>query len=56
MTAKEFESYTRGIAYHAIKFERGKITGDELIEALRVQLGDDVFEETVKIMDKNEKK
>ena len=52
MTSKEFESYACGIAYHAIKFERGKINAEELLEALRVQLGDEIFEEAKKIMDK----
>ncbi len=55
MTSKEFESYTRGIAYHVLKFKRGKIDGDELYEAMLVQLGKDTFEEAEKIMDANKK-
>ncbi|MCL2697495.1 MAG: hypothetical protein FWE74_05385 [Oscillospiraceae bacterium] len=51
MKAKEFESYTRGIAYHAIKFERGEIDGKTFVKALKVQLGTEVFDETKKILD-----
>jgi len=56
MTAKEFESYTRGIAYHVLKFRHGKIDGDELYEALLVQLGRDTFEEVEMTMDENKKR
>jgi hypothetical protein len=52
MTLQEFKSYTRGMAYHVVKFERGEIDSDGLVEALRVQLGDEVFEEAESIMDK----
>jgi len=55
MTSKEFESYTRGIAYHILKFKQGKISGDELYEAMLVQLGQDTFKEAEKIMDEFKK-
>ncbi|MCL1824107.1 MAG: hypothetical protein FWG44_07885 [Oscillospiraceae bacterium] len=56
MTAKEFESYVRGIAYHAEKFKRGKINGDELYEALQILIGKEAFIEAKEIMDENENK
>ena len=53
MTTKEFDNYNRGIAYHVERFHRGKITKEELYEALQVQIGEDAFKAAQEIMDKN---
>jgi len=50
MTSKEFESYTRGIAYHVLRFKEGMINAEELYEAMLVQLGRDTFEAAAKII------
>ena len=53
MTAKEFESYTRGIANSTIKLERGLITKEQHILDMKVILGKDIFKETAEIIDEN---
>jgi len=52
----KFKSYTRGIAYHTLRFKQGIIRGDEFYEAIKVILGEDVFKEVEKIMDENKKR
>jgi hypothetical protein len=51
MTKQEFEAFKDNASYHVEKFRRGKIDGDELVEALRVSFGDDSFVRVRKIMD-----
>jgi len=54
MTTKEFESFTRGIAHSTVKLERGLIDTKEFAKTMKVLLGLEVFEETVKIMDEED--
>jgi hypothetical protein len=54
MTKQEFESYTRGIAYDVIQFKRGKISGDELYKAMRIKIGRETFDSTLKLMDEED--
>ena len=55
MTKQEFESFSRGIAYDVIRFQRKEIDGDELCVAVKVKLGNDVFNEAEKIIDESRK-
>jgi hypothetical protein len=56
MTPHEFNSFRRAIAYQAIEFEQGNIDKEKYLESLLVQIGDDIFEETKKIIEKSKKK
>jgi arsenate reductase-like glutaredoxin family protein len=52
MTSSEFDNYNRGIAYQVERFNREKISKDELIEALEAHIGTKAFKETREIMDR----
>jgi DNA polymerase III sliding clamp (beta) subunit (PCNA family) len=54
MTAKEFESYTRSIALNTIKLERGEMSQKDYVKTMKVILGKETFEETIKILDEAE--
>ncbi|MCL1881561.1 MAG: hypothetical protein FWF76_05225 [Oscillospiraceae bacterium] len=56
MTERELKNYTRGIAYQALKFEKGEISGIELITVLKATLGEDVFAEARKILVESQNK
>jgi len=56
MTERELKNYTRGIAYQAVKFEDGEISGDELITVLEASFGEDVFKEARELKEKNKQK
>ncbi|MCL1881568.1 MAG: hypothetical protein FWF76_05260 [Oscillospiraceae bacterium] len=51
MTTKEFESFTRGIAHNTVKLERGIIDTKEFFKTMKVLLGKEIFDETIRIMD-----
>jgi hypothetical protein len=53
MTLEEFKSFKRGLAYDAVQLRRKKITEEEYYRSLVVTLGEDTFEETIKVMDKS---
>jgi len=52
MTTEEFKTFKRAIALNAIKFERGKISAEELCDSLYVTLGEDIYAETSDMLDK----
>ena len=56
MTSQEFNSYRRALAYQALEYEHGNISKEKYLESLRVQIGDDIFDETEKIIAKAKKK
>lgn len=56
MTTKEFEAFCRNIARPVIKFNHGVIDKEELVETLFVALGEEVVEETEKLIKKYGKK
>ena len=51
MTTEEFKTLKRTIAKDAVKYKRGKISGDELYETLYIAFGKETFEETEKLLD-----
>jgi len=55
MTTEEFKRFRSGIAYQAIKFQKGLIDKKEMITVLRASLGEDVFEEMKDLIEKVEK-
>jgi hypothetical protein len=55
MNLHEFNSYRRAIAYQALEFERGNITKEKYLESLHVQIGEDIFDEAEKIIEKRKK-
>ena len=56
MTLEEFKAFKRSLANPAVKFKRGKITADDLYEALFVVLGKETFDETELLIDEAEKR
>jgi hypothetical protein len=51
MTKEELKNYTRGIAYNALRFERGQINSEELLSFLRISCGKEAYEEAEEEME-----
>jgi hypothetical protein len=54
MTEREYRNYTRGIAYHAIKFERNKIDNKQFLIAMRSLLGEEAIKEAEALVEEEE--
>lgn len=54
MTKEEFDRYRSGIAYHAVKFQKNEIDKKEMLKALRVSIGEDIFIQTKELIEKLE--
>ncbi|MCL1831848.1 MAG: hypothetical protein FWG45_02920 [Oscillospiraceae bacterium] len=49
MTTKEFEAFTRGIAYQTVLFERGEIDARQYAKSVRMTLGNEAFKQVENI-------
>jgi len=56
MTIEEFRTFKRSLARDVVKFQRGKITSEELYEAMYVALGKETIEETEQLLDEAQRK
>jgi len=56
VTIEEFRTFKRTLARDVVKFQRGKITPQELYEAMYVALGKETIEETEQLIDEAQRK
>jgi hypothetical protein len=52
MTQAEFNAFRRSLASPAVHFKLGKISADDLYKSLLITIGEDIFEETEKLIKK----
>ena len=49
---QDFKSFVKSLALQAIQLDRGKMSQGEYIQALKVVIGENIFEEVERILDK----
>ena len=53
MTTKEFESLTGGIVLNLIRYDRGEMSKEMLMQNMKIMLGKETFEKAIDILDEN---
>lgn len=55
MTSDEFKAFKRSLANPVVKYKLGKISADDLCEALYVVLGKETYDETKQLIEEAKK-
>jgi hypothetical protein len=55
MTELEYRNYTRGIAYHAMKYAQEKIDTKQFLIAMSSLLGEEALKEAEELVEREEK-